>query len=271
MASITLRWAGPADADANTDYNINVNSGGPGIGAGVWVDILDGHYDATAPYASPTTGLDTGVDEDETTLVLDSATSFAEGDYVEIDGEIIILGVEAGTAYTGCTRGVGESLPLAHLAGATVTKLHESHVDADRSFPAGRHALRYQIIRYDATGEAVAAKALAVYPPPPPFSTHVTVWGICEMLDGTPHGLVDVVVTYDEADDYGQEGGEHLSKRSITVQSDLDGFWSIPLRKDRYRQGGGHHTITIAPGQAEELQWVVSSLPDVPTINFLET
>lgn len=269
MPDITIRWAGAADADANTDYRVEVNSAAAGIGEGAWATLV-ANQAATSPYVAPATTLATPITDSETTIVLTDATDFVEGDYVEIVGEVIILGAKAGSTFTGCSRAAGESLPIAHT-GAAVTLLHESYVDNDRVFPEGRYALRYRVVRVEADGESVAAMALAVSPPAPPSTSHICVWGICEMLDGTPHALVTIAVTYNDNDNYGQDRGEHLSRHPAGTTSDEDGFWSIPLRKDRYRQGGGVFTITLAPGQVEELEWVVGTLPDRPAINFLET
>lgn len=265
--TVTLRWAGALTATIDTDYRIEVNSEEAGIGNAAWASVVT--QDATTPYAPVTTSLNGGISASDTTIVLASGTGLSEGDYVVVGGEMILLGVKATATFTGSTRGIGGTLPIAHLTGAAVYKAHESFVDGDRTFPAGRYALRYRIRREEADGMSVPAEIVAVDPPPPPFNNMVTVWGVGETLQGQPAaGEVTVSISIPGA--YGQDTGEHIAKKQEVTELDADGFWYFFLRRDVVRQGGTY-TITFTPTGGAAVTWTVSALPDRDSVNWLET
>lgn len=265
--NITLRWAGALTATLDTNYDIQINSEAAGIGDAAWDGVVN--QDATTPYAPVATTLNGGISNTATTVILASGTSLSEGDYIVVEGEMILLGVKAVATYTGCTRGVGGTLPIAHLTGAAVYKAHESYVDGARTFPVGRYALRYRIRREEADGMSVPAEIVVVDPPPPPFSNLITVWGVGETLQGQPAaGEVTVSISIPGA--YGQDTGEHVAKKQEATELDADGFWYFFLRRDVVRQGGVY-TIVFTPTDGAALTWTVSSLPDRDSVNWLET
>lgn len=264
---VTLRWVGAPAADADTDYRIEVNDQEAGIGEAAW-STLD-TQGSTSPYVPVATTLSGGLSSSATSITLTDGASFAEGDHVLVDGEMILLGVKASNTFAPCTRGIGGSLPTAHDTLAVVQKAHEIYVDAARTFPAGRHALRYRIIRVESDGESVPTEIVVVDPPRAPFSNMITVWGVGEGIQGSP-AAGTVTVSISAAGAYGQDTGEHVSKTSETVTVDADGFWAVYLRKDIVRQDGVY-TIEFAPSSGTPFEWTVASLPDQDSVNWLET
>jgi hypothetical protein len=264
---VTLRWAGAADATIDTEYDIEVNSVESGIGVGAWTAVDT--QAATSPYAPVSTTLAGGISNSATTVVLASGTGLSEGDYIVVGGEMILLGVKATATFTGCTRAIGNTLPVAHSLGAVVLKAHESYVVPAQAFPSERYALRYRITRVESTGRSVPAEIIVVNAPLPPFNNMITVWGVAEDLQGGPAaGGVSAAISVPGA--YGQDTGEHVAKVVATATLDGDGFWHLFLRRDVVRQGGAF-TITFSPTNGDPLVWTVATLPDRDNVNWLET
>ena len=134
---VTLRWVGAPAATANTDYKIEVNDLEAGIGDDAWSTLVAAQ-NSTSPYVPVATTLNGALSDSATSITLTNGASFAEGDYVLVDGEMILRGVKATHTFSPCTRGIGGSLPTAHDTLAVVQKGHESYVGAARTFPRRR-------------------------------------------------------------------------------------------------------------------------------------
>lgn len=270
MSTVTLRWVAAADADVDTDYRIEYNDADPDE----W-DVLatpnstnrgDGSY---APY---TTTLNGGISDSDTTIILTSGANFAEGDYVSIGkNEMVLLGPKATHTFSGCTRGVGGTLPVAHLSAATVEKAHESYVHSAYTFPAGRYVIRYRVIRVQGSDQGVAVELTAVNPPVQHASHLCCVYGLLEDANGNPVSGVQVRLDLDENDNFGPDSGDVIYGVPVTSLTDDDGFWYHFVRKDIMRSGAGTYTLTIAPGSEGVLTWTIATVPDQDAIHFLET
>ncbi len=270
MSTVNLRWVAASDADVDTDYRIEYNN----AAADEW-DVLvtqnsanrgDGSY---SPYATTLSG---DIAADATTIVLASGTNFAEGDYVSIGrNEMVLLGAKATATYTGCTRGIGGSLPVAHLSGVAVEKAHESYTHSAYTFPAGRYVIRYRAIRVQGTDQGVAVELTAVNPPVPHASHLCCVYGLLEDANGNPVSGVQVRLDLNENDNFGPDSGDVIYGVPVTVTTDDDGFWYHFIRRDISRSGAGVYTLLIAPGSEGELSWTIGAVPDADSIHFLET
>ena len=264
MANVTIRWPAATDADVDTDYKIESDETTSGTFAEVTgspqnaSDRGDGSY---TPYSTTLNGAITATD---TSLTLTDATNFADGDYILIDKEMILLAGKSGSAFSGVTRGVGGTIPQAHSNGATVYHVHESFSDTP-TYAAQRYVIRYRVTRVQGSDVSVAAEATAVNPPLPPTNNLITIWGIVEDIQGNPESGIAATLTISEADDYGQDTGEGILKTTETDSTDNDGFFSFYVRRDVARVGGGTYTLTVN-GQS----FTIADLPDQEHINYLE-
>lgn len=270
MTTVTLRWVAAADADVDTDYRIEYNDAAPDE----W-DVLitrnstdrgDGSY---TPYS---TTLASNLAADGTTVTLTSGTNFSEGDYVSIGkNEMVLLGSKVGAVFSNCTRGIGGSLPVAHLSGDEVAKAHETYTHSGYSFPADRYVIRYRAIRVQGSDQGLAVELTAVNPPVPHSSQLCCVYGLIEDANGNPVSGVQVSLDLDENDNFGPDSGDQVYGIPVTTTSDDDGFWYHFVRRDVMRSGGGVYTLTIAPGSEGELSWTIGTVPDADAVHFLET
>lgn len=266
MSTVTLRWVGASDADSNTDYKVRYNS----VAAGTFSDVVT--QDATAPFAPVTQTLSGAHSAATTTITLADGTNFSEGDYIFVGKkEMVLLGSKSGSVFSNSTRGVGGTLPVAHAGGVAVAKAHESYVHNSVTFPDGRYALRYRIIRIQGSNESVAAELLAIQPPNPPATNLCTVYGLLDNLNGAPASGVQVKLEYLSAGNYGPDTGEVIHIPAVTAVTDADGFWYHFVRRDAAREGVSVVHFTVAPGAVGEFVWVVSAIPDADFAHLLET
>lgn len=269
---VPLKWVGALDAvDATTKYKITTDKTTSGTFA-----TLVASQDATTPFAPVSTTLNGTITATATVVILTSGASFAAGEYVVIDKEMIKLGTKStntfGDATLPCTRGIGGTVPQAHTTGVTVYKAHESYTDAAVDFVTlVRNVIRYRVIRVQGSSEAVAAEITAIYSTAPPTNNLCAVWGIAQDMQGNPKSGIIVQATIGEADNYHPDTGEVIYAETETDTTDDDGYWQILLPKDAYRIGGGTITITIDPQGTGQIIWPVTSIPNVNSIHFLET
>lgn len=270
MPDVILRWVAPADADVNTDYRIESDKDTSGTFTTVATqnstDRGDGAY---APYASTLNG---ALSATAVSITLTDATNFANGNYVQIDKEIVLLGGKSGNTFATCARGVGGTLPMAHDDGTAVKAAHETYTDSAVDFGA-RNVVRYKVVRVQGSNESVAAELIAVYPPVPPYSNLVTLYGIMEDIQGNPQSGLDVTLVLNDTDNFGVDTGEGIVKQTESDTTDADGFFHFFVRRPSTHGGpspDGAGTLTLTIGT--DVTWAVDNLPDgVDYVNYLET
>jgi hypothetical protein len=265
MATIpTLRWAGPSDATEGDQYQIYCDQAVAGQ------FLLLTTVTATAPYASPTTALAQALSQDGTTVVLSNGTSFAQGDYVMIDDEMIRLGAKSSNTFSSCERGVGFGIVQAHSQGATVYKLHESYTHSGVQWQTDRLLIRYRVVRVKSNGDrSVAAEALVFNPPMPPNTRYITVYLAVVNSAGSPVPNIAISCQIDDTDNY-TTAGELIFRTPLTTTTGPDGAAYFFLSKDAIRRGGDAFTIFIARGTEGEVRRQVNDVPDLENaVNFL--
>lgn len=270
MPDVALFWVAPADADANTDYRIESDKGTSGtfieVSTEDATDRGDGSY---APYATTLNG---ALSATAVSITLTDATNFADGDYAMINREIVYLDGKSGNTFATCLRGVGGTLPVAHDTGAAVKAAHETYVDSAVDF-GSRSVIRYKVIRIQGANESVAGELIAVYPPPPPYSNLVTLYGVLEDIQGNPQSGIAVTLVLNDTDNFGIDTGEGILKQTETDTSDADGFFHFFVRRPATHSGpapDGAGILTLTIGA--DVTWSVDNLPDdVDYVNYLET
>jgi len=90
----------------------NSQSSGFGYGTGYW--------GGTIP-TSLTNQLNGAIDDDDTTITVDSTTGFPATGRINIDSELITYTGLTGTTFTGCVRGANGTTAASHLDNAVVT------------------------------------------------------------------------------------------------------------------------------------------------------
>lgn len=270
MPDVILRWVPPADADVDTDYRIESDKATSGtfvtVATQSSVDRGDGSY---TPYASSLNGALTST---AVSITLADATNFSNGDYVQIDKEIVLLGGKSGNTFATCARGVGGTLPVAHDDGAAVKAAHETYTDSGVDF-GSRSVIRYKVIRIQGTAESIAAELIAVYPPKPPYSNLLTLYGVLEDIQGNPQSAISVTLVLNDTDNFAIDTGEAIVKQTESDTTDADGFFSFFVRRPATHSGpapdgAGSFTLTIGTDNT----WAVANLPDdVDYVNYLET
>ncbi len=263
MATVNLQWAAALDADVNTDYKIESDEITSGTFAELAASPLNSTDRGDASYVPYETTLNGAITATDTDLTLADGTNFANGDYIVVDKEMILLAGKSGSAFSGCTRGAGGTIPQAHLDTTAVYAAHESHTDSP-TYAASRYVIRYRITRVQGSDESVAAEAIGASPPLPPTSNLITLWGIVEDIQGNPEETITVQLVINEADDYGQDTGESIMKMTESTQTDADGFFYFYVRRDVAHVGGGVFTLTI-----NNQAFTIASLPDQASINYL--
>lgn len=267
MTTITLRWAAAEAAVSTTDYKIYSDEAVSGTF--VLVTTRDATNRGDGQYSPYATALTTEIAKDATSITVDTATNFANGDYAFIDNELFLLGGKSGSTFSSCVGGQGETVKSSHLAGASIFKAHESYA-ATVTFAANRHVIRFRIAQLDATVEAVPEEITAVSPTLPPTSNLCTVYGIVDDA-GTPVSGLTVEMIVNQADNYHPSTGEQFIRRTKQKVTDADGYWEFFVARDRDHAGGDLYTITLSPeNPIEKWVWGIRTIPDVDSVNVVE-
>lgn len=259
----TIRFAGAPDADSSTTYRLQSDE----TTAGTFATVTSSQA-ATSPYAPVSSTLNGALTETTTTVVLTDGASFSQGDYVVVGGEMIVLGAKSTHTFTGCTRGFGGTVPVAHVDAQTVYKAHESF-SVTPTWNAGRKVIRYRLIRMQSGNLSVASELTLINPPSPPDQDHITIYGILESEAGAPVASVSVRLTLSVNTAWGQQTGETLYYTTQTTVSGADGFFSFIGRRDALRQDGGQYVLTIDPAGKNQ-SFTIQSVPNQDAVNFLE-
>lgn len=263
--TVTLRWVAATNATSGSTYKIYNDTGTAGtfvlLTTASATDRGDGSY---TPYS---TTLNQGgtLTATGTSLTLTSGTNFSQGDYVVIDREMIQLGTKSTNTFSGCTRGVGGTVPRTHTDGSTVYKAHETTADA-ATFGASRYVIRYRIAHVLSASESIPVEVTAVNPPDPPDTSFITLYGIREDENGGPKSGETATLTITATNPYGFDTGESLYSATKTTTVGSDGFFYFYVRRDSVV--AGRSAVSLSVGSTA---WTVASLPDQANVNFLET
>lgn len=259
----TIRFAGATDADSSTAYRLQSDE----TTAGTFATVTASQA-ATSPYAPVNTTLNGALTAAATTVVLTSGASFSQGDYVVVNGEMIVLGAKSTHTFTGCTRGYGGTVPVAHADASAVYKAHESF-SVTPTWNSGRKVIRYRIIRIQGSDLSIASEVTLANPPSPPDDDHITIYGVLESEAGAPVASVTVRLTLSVNTAWGQRTGETQYYTTQSTTTGADGFFSFTARRDALRQDGGGYVLTIDPSGKNQ-SFTIESVPDQDTVNFLE-
>lgn len=255
MPDVVLRWRGALDADSNTDYKIQADKTTPGT----FADVIT--QDATAPYAPIASMLNGALTSTATTIIVADGTNFNTSDYVTIGREMIQLGTKSTHTFTGSTRGLGSTIPVAHANLDPVYVAHESYTDLAVNFGT-RKIIRYHIIRVQGSNQSVVSEVIAVNPPIPSTTDMCVVWGILQDLTGDVQPSVPVTMVITGASDFLTGTAENIQDTEETTTTDADGFFSFEVPRSASRSANTPITITAA-GKT----WTLAQVPDQNFVN----
>lgn len=264
MPTVTLRWRGSTDAVSGDAYKIETDLSVSGTFA-----TLVASQAATSPYDPNATTLSGALTASATSLTLADATDFVDGDYILVDREMILLAGKSGSTFSGVTRGVGGTLPIAHADGATVYEAHESY-SWSPSF-GSRNLFRARIIFIDASesnAESVAAEVAVISPTAPPTNNLVTVFGILTDSQGGPVSGATVQIVLSEGGAYSQDSGETLRVETESTTTDADGYWELYTPPTAAFQGAVTRTLTVDVGGSSPEVATLGTVPEVTSIHY---
>lgn len=193
MTSITLRWAGPADAAAGSTYKIETT-----VDNSSWTELAAAQA-ATSPYASPANTLAGNTTYGATSVVLVSGTTFSSTGYGYIEDALIQWTGKSTNTLTGVTWKSGSGT---YASGTAVVEAHESY---DDTATIGLNAVLYRITHI--LGGISAAPVYVWYfaPPAPASADHcVVIAAVATDLGFDPQESVSVtclLATSDQVSD----------------------------------------------------------------------
>lgn len=266
MPSYTIRWVAALDATSTTQYNVysdEATSGTFALESSVAAtDRGDGSY---TPYQTTLSG---SISATAVSLIFDSATNFANNEYVSIEGEIVRLGGKSGSTFASCARGIGGSVRVAHASGVAIYKAHESAAVTIASF-GSRNVVRVRVMRSQDATESVAAEAAVVNPTKPPTNEYATLYGVLKSAQGAPVVGETVLMLLEASGAYQIASGDMLYKREESDTTDVDGYFQFFVPRTGKTENDKIVTLTIGSGDGK-LVWVIESVPDQDFINFIE-
>lgn len=269
---VILRWPGPAHATSGSSYVIKSDVATPGT----FVAVSGSPQTATTPYASVSTTLTEAMTATQTSLIVASAASFANGDYAVIDKELMLLNGESGTTYTTVTRMLGGTRAAAHLLGVSMYKAHETKTLTAVDFGSGvtlRHVIRYRISHSLAGVEDTPAEYLAVWPSAPPTNNLATLWDVITDIQGNIKAGMTVQLRIDQTDDYHAGTPESLYSEIETTITDADGYFEFFIPRGIDHLGGAGFTLIVDPtGDANsKRERTITTVPNTDWVNFWST
>lgn len=271
MTDVPLRWVAALDADVNTDYRIEYN--GNSVDLFETVTTLDSTDRGDGSYTPYQTTLSGAISAGDLALSMASGTNFADGEYIVIDREMILLGGKSTNDFSSLGRGQGTTRDRDHSDGATIYKAHETYTHAGVTAFASRKVIRYHIIRVQGSEESLAREILAVQPQLSSTVEFCAVWHVFQDAQGTPQSGVPVemeILRKDLFDPGTLEGYYRDIESTIT---DDDGYFQffLPIFAVDLAPGEVIATITMAPNVSDAVQsWDITSLPTTPSIHLLE-
>jgi hypothetical protein len=267
MTTYTVRWVAATDATIATDYKVYSDKATSGV------FVLDGTVNATdrgdgsyTPYA---TTLGAILNDISTSVTLSDAANFADGDYISVEGEMILLNGKSGSQFNTCTRGVGGSVVVSHANGVAIYKSHESG-SVEVITWGTRKVVSVRVARLDSGVESVSTESVIVNPTPPPNNGYTTLYGILRSTQGNPLSGITVTMDIEASGPYFTSSGAVIYYQQATSTTDADGYFQFFVPRDSKTQNDKTISIKVGTGGAM-IDWTVSTIPDVDYINFLET
>lgn len=259
MTSITLRWAGPADAVAGSTYKVERTTDN------VSWSTLAAAQAATSPYVSPSSTLNANTDYGATSVVLVSGTAFSTTGFGWIDDALIQWTGKSSNTLTGVTWHSGYGT---YASGTTVYEAHESYAD---TATITLNAVLYRVTHTDADGNASAPTYIWYYSPPSPASSDhcVVIVSIATDLGVEVQSAATVYAYLANDTQFGQLAGQHLDangslgSRPTTNAFGLAFFhcWKNSAREGMSGAADAAYTFVLKPGTGE-LTVTVSTIPD---------
>ena len=199
--SITIRWAGPADAAAGSTYEVERTTDNV-----TWSAVAASQA-ATSPYVSPTAVLADDVIYGATTIGLVSATGISSNGYGWIDDALVQWTGKSVDQLTGVKWYSGAGT---YAAGTTLAEAHESYTDA--SVTPTLLAVVYRITHTNPAGNISAPTYIWYYYPPVPASSDHCVVIVNVATDlGVEAGDVSVQAYLAADTQFGDMQGAHLN------------------------------------------------------------
>lgn len=163
MTSITLRWAGPADAAAGSTYKIERT-----LANSSWTELAAAQA-ATSPYASKTNTLAGNTAYGAASVVLVSGSAFSSAGYGYIDDALIQWTGKSSDTLTGVSWKSGSGT---YASGTAVVEAHESFSD---TATIGLNAVLYRITHILGGVSAPSTYVWYFAPPAPASADHCVV------------------------------------------------------------------------------------------------
>jgi hypothetical protein len=231
--SVTLRWAGPADAGATSTYKIERTTDNS-----VW-STLAAAQAATSPYVSPSTTLSGNLAYDATSITLTSGTAISTTGYGWIDDALVQWTGKSSNTLTGVTWHSGSGT---YADGTTFREAHESYTDA--SVTPTLLAVVYRITHTNPSSYVSAPTYIWYFYPPAPASSDHCVVVVNVMTDlGMEAGTSKTIQAYLAADtEFGDLYGPHLNAQASAAKSqttDAFGVATFQCWKSNRRGGLG--------------------------------
>ena len=266
MTSITLRWAGPADATSGSTYLIERTTDN------VSFLTLAFPQAATSPYVSPLSTLSGNTDYGATSVVLASGTAFSTSGWGWIDDALIQWTGKTSNTLTGVTWHSGYGT---YASGSTVYEAHESYAD---TATITLKAVLYRVTHYDAAGNASAPTYIWYYSPPAPASSQhcVVIVPIGADLGVDMQDSVPVQAYLSNGTQFGEFDGQNLTPdvgiaNSQTTNAFGLAFFHCWRDSARFNSAGGADAkytflllqgktpVTITPSVIPDRDWVLLS------------
>jgi hypothetical protein len=209
MASVTVRWAGPADATSGSTYKIERT-----LDNASW-STLAAAQAATSPYVSVSNTLASNAAFGAATITLTSGASFGNSGYLWLDDALVEWVGKSTNDLTGCIWHSGYGT---YASGSTVYVAHESYAD---TVTISLNAVVYRITHIDAASNESAPTYIWYFSPPAPASADHCVVVVNVLTDLGMAAQAGITVTGNLAADtsFGDKQGAHLDAQQSSVRS----------------------------------------------------
>lgn len=264
---VPLRWVAALDADVNTDYLIEYDLALSGSFA--TVATRDSTNRGDGSYTPYSTTLNGDIAAGATSLVMTSATNFANGEYAVLEQEMFLLGGKSSNTFAAVVGGQGTTRKRPHLSGVAIYKAHESYTHAGVTF-GQRKCVTYRIHRVQGSDQSLAEEILAIQPTLPATRNLSACWVVVQDAQGNRQTNVEMQMTLTEAALYDAATSEFFYKDTEVVVTDDDGYAQFFLPRYLSTVPSIIATVKIAPNTAAETNWDIVRLPTTNTVHLLD-
>ena len=263
--TVTLRWAGPADAVSDSTYKIENNL------TGLEWNVLEAGQAATSPFASAATTLASNASYGATSLVLTSGTSFSSAGYGWIDDALVQWTGKSTNTLTGVTWHSGYGT---YAAGSSVYEAHESYAATITVDLAIFTVTVFRITHIDGSGKESGPLYIWYFSPPAPASRDhcVVIVQLASDLGVEWNATGNVLCTLASDNQFSEIAGLHLNQEGSTINANMQtvnafGLAIFQCWKSSARAGvaGGAdaaYTFVLGFGTANPLTVTAAEIPD---------